>query len=323
MRHIALLLGCAAIAGVLAPAPAAQPAPREYPLGIYVTSVHHVDVPGRTADVDMWLWSVSPDERRPLQTIELLNADSFNRSLASTQSRPQGAWSQLKVAGTFRQLWSLSNFPFDRQTIEVVVEEGVLDSSSFAYRVDRAHSGYDQEIEVPGWEITGFDAEQRTQPYRTTFGDPLLAAGGQSDYARVVATLHLKRADPAMTFFTLTVAMYAAILLALATFFLHPDTMSDLGARMGLLAAALFAAVLNMIQAASELGEPEGLSLLDKLHVVAFALIIVATAIGISSGRRIERGVEPARVRRFDQFSFAVCAVLVLAANIGLIAAVL
>ena len=63
--------------------------------------------------------------------------------------------------------------------------------------------------------MTGFDVHQRIQPYHTTFGDPLLTRGGHSDYPRVVAELYLQRAHPAMTFFTMTVAMYAAVLLAL------------------------------------------------------------------------------------------------------------
>jgi hypothetical protein len=318
---MAILLVTVAVGGALAPSAGAQRRAHQYPFGIYVTSVNHIDAARRTAGIDMWLWSISKDGRHPLQTLELINADRATRTVPSTLSRPQGAWSQVKVSGTFRQLWNFSDFPFDRQTVSVVIEEGVFDSSSFAYRLDRRNSSYDPEIEVPGWHVTGFDVHQRIQPYHTTFGDPLLTRGGHSDYPRVVAELYLQRAHPAMTFFTMTVAMYAAVLLALVSFFLHPDTMSDLGARMGLLAGALFAAVLNMLQASSEIGEPEGLSLLDQLHVVAFALIVVATALGIRSRLRIERGVDPAAVRGFDHLSFGVCTLLAVGANVGLVAA--
>jgi hypothetical protein len=318
--HIAILFVLVAGTGALAPSAGAKESPHRYPLGVYVTSVNHIDAARRTAGVDMWVWSISQDGRSPLKTMEMINADRATRTLASKLPRKQGAWSQVKVSGTFRQLWNFSDFPFDRQTVSVVIEEGVLDASSFDYRVDARNSSYDPEIEIPGWQVTGFDVHQRVQAYDTTFGDPELAAGGHSDYSRVVAELQLKRAHPVMTFFTLTVAMYAAILLALVTFFLHPDTMSDLGARMGLLAAALFAAVLNMLQATSEIGEAEGLGLLDQLHVVAFVLIVVATALGIASRIRLERGAEPTAIRRFDHVSFGVCTVLVIVANIALVA---
>ncbi len=310
-----------ALCGVLASAAQARSVPRHYQLGVYVTSLHDLDTARRTAGIDMWLWSVSSGKRRPLQTIELVNADDYTLSLASTVARPQGAWSQVKVSGTFRQLWDFSKYPFDHQLVSVGIEEGVQDTSSFLYRVDRLNSSYDHGIQIPGWQITSFDVRPLTERYDTTFGDPLLAPGGHSYYSRVVVELHLRRAGAALTFFNLTVALYAAILIALVTFFLHPDTMSDLGARMALIAAALFAAVLNMIQTSSAIGAPTGFDLLVELHVVAFVLIVVATTIAIMSRRRLERGVDPMRIRRFDHRSFAVCATLVVVANVALVAA--
>jgi hypothetical protein len=320
-RHIAVALLCAALTCALAPSAGADDPAHRYPLGVYVTGVQDIDVARRTAGIDMWLWSLSADKRRPLKTIELVNADDYTRNLAATLSRPQGVWSQVKVSGTFRQLWDFSDFPFDRQTVRVVMEEGVFDRSSFLYQVDRHGSGYDHAIEIPGWRITSFDVHPSIQRYETTFGDPLLKAQDSSEYSRVVAELDLRRDGAAMTFFKLTVAMYAAILMTLASFFLHPDTITDLGARMGLLAGALFTAVLNVGQASSAIGESAGLSLLDELHVVAFVLIVMATVIGIVARRRVEAGHDPVRIRHFDHLSFGVCATLAVGANVGLIAA--
>jgi hypothetical protein len=156
--------------------------------------------------------------------------------------------------------------------------------------------------------------------YRTTFGDPALEPGAGSKYARIVAELRIERERAALTFFKLSAALYAAILLTLAAFFVLPETTNDLGARMGLLAAALFAAILNMSAAADAIGASTGLSLLDELHVVAFGLIVVATAIAIWSRQRLERGAEPTRIRRLNHLAFAVSLLVVVALNVGLVA---
>jgi hypothetical protein len=315
VNRLLLVLGAAVVL-----APAAAAAPQAYPLGVYVLSVHDLNVGARTAGVDMWLWSLSANKARPLETVELVNANRAIRSLGSTQPRPPGAWSQEKVSGTFRQIWDFRNFPFDQQTVEVVLEEGVEDASSFVYRVDEQASSYQEEMELPGWRITGFDVRRISQPYETTFGDPLLAGRGGSDYSRVVAEVHLKREAIVTTFFKLAAPLYAAVLMALATFFIPLESLQELGARMGLLAAALFAAVLNMRDASDTIGAETGLSLLDQIHIAAFVLIIAATVIGIRSRLRVEHGVDPDRIRRFDHRSFAVASTLFVAVNVALIA---
>jgi hypothetical protein len=300
--------------------PQALAAPREYPVGIYFTSVHDFDVARRTVGVEFWLWSVSPDRARPLQTMELVNALDSSRSLASTQRRPQGAWSQVKVSGTFRQLWDFRNFPFDRQKVAVVLEEGVQDARGLVYRVDRHASSYQTDLKLPGWRVTGFAVHGATQRYATTFGDPALSEAGGSDYSRVVAELYLKRDGIFTSFFKLIAPLYAAVLMALATFFIPVESLNELSARMGLLAAALFAAVLNMRDASNAIGETTGLSLVDEIHIAAFVLIVAATVIGIRSRIRAERGVDPHLVRRLNHWSFAVCAGIFLVVNVVTVA---
>jgi hypothetical protein len=299
--------------------PQALAAPRVYPVGVYFSSVHDFDVARRTVGIDVWLWSVSPDRARPLETIELVNAVDSNRSLASTQRRPQGAWSQVKVSGTFRQLWDFRNFPFDRQTVAVVLEEGVQDAHGLVHHVDHRASSYQPDLKLPGWRVTGFAVHRAAQRYATTFGDPALGHANGSEYSRVVAELQLKRDGILTSFFKLLAPLYAAVLMALATFFIPVESLNELSARMGLLAAALFAAVLNMRDASNAIGEVTGLSLVDEIHIAAFVLIVAATVIGIRSRIRAERGVDPHLVRQLNHWSFAVCAVLFVAVNAVLV----
>jgi hypothetical protein len=76
-----LLVALSALGALVADAQA-----KSYPLGVYVTSMHDLDVSRKTVSADLWLWSVSPDAVRPLDSVEFVNADSVSRSLASTGS---------------------------------------------------------------------------------------------------------------------------------------------------------------------------------------------------------------------------------------------
>jgi hypothetical protein len=268
--------------------------------------VHDIDVKARTAGVDLWLWSVAPAARQPLRTLEFVNADQVSRTLESSFRRPQGIWSQVKVLGTFRQSWNFHDFPFDRQTLRIVLEEGVDDARRLLYRADRRGSAYQPDMRIPGWRVTGLDVRAAAEHYATTFGDPALPPAAGSNYARLVVDLQLERTGVA-GFFKLTAALYAAVLLALVTFFLDLRTPTTLSPRMSLLAAALFAAVLNLRVASDAIGEADALSLLDELHVAAFGFILLATAIGILARRRIDHGVDPDVVRRSDRLSFVFC----------------
>jgi hypothetical protein len=90
---------------------------------------------------------------------------------------------------------------------------------------------------------------------------------------------------------------------------------------MALIAAALFATVLNMSQASNAIGAPTGLSLLDELHIVGLAIVVIAAVVGIIARLRVERGDDFELVRRFDHAAFAACTAFAVAANVALIAA--
>jgi hypothetical protein len=272
---------------------------------VFITSIHDLDVQTKTVGVEMWLWSISKDKRRPPDTTEFPNANAVSRSLGSDLRRAEGHWSQVKIAGTFRQNWDLRNFPFDRQTVVVDVEEAESDITKLAYDVDHRDSSYLRQIRLDGWNITGFSVQPVAERYQTTFGDPELPSGSGSTYARMTATLRIER-DQITTFFKLTSGLYVAVIISLISFFLAAENPSLMSARVSLVVAALFAAVLNMRSAQDATGQVTGASLLDKLHILGLLFIAAATVMAIVSRLRVERGDDPAVVQRASVRTFMV-----------------
>ena len=51
----------------------------DHPIGIFITSLHDLDVTADTFGVDYWVWSVHPPELNPLKTLEFYNAKEAPR----------------------------------------------------------------------------------------------------------------------------------------------------------------------------------------------------------------------------------------------------
>jgi hypothetical protein len=304
-----------------APAQAQNPAaPATCRVGAYLVALTAFEPEADTFDADLWLWSVCPDgARRPLETMEFVNAQAVEARLASDVARGGAIWSQRKVRGTFRHDWDERAYPFDRHVLSIVLEEGVEDAAHFRYESDAADTAYDLGLSLPGWTITGFDLTPSLAHYRTTFGDPALPAGAGSDYSRLTLVVGLARADRA-GFFKLTAVVYAAFALSLVTYVMHLESTRSISPQMGLLAAALFAAAVNLVTAGATLGNAQGLTLVDEIHIVVLLYIVAAGAVTVWLRLLVERGWPEVRIARLSHQAGAVAVISFLAINVALIA---
>jgi hypothetical protein len=304
MRHVAAhtaTLAAAsilAVLGALAMAPPtlaqANAAPTTCRVGIYLRSLHTFDPSADTFGADLWLWSVCPSaDQQPLQTMEFVTADDAT-VLLDVPGQP--FWANRNVDGTFRYIWDERNFPFDRHTLTIELEEGVEDVRKFIYDPDIANSGVDPELELPGgWKMTDVRLAGSTKTYDTTFGDPDLPEGGGSEYSRLTLSIDLVRTDLS-GFFKLTAVVYAAFFFSLITYVMHIETTTGIGARVSLLAIALFSAAVNLVNASDDLGTASGLTLVDKIHVLVLGYILVAAIVTVISRMLVDRGWAPEAV---------------------------
>ncbi len=294
---------------------AASEAPDHYLIGAYIVSLNKLDQARGTFDADLWLWSVGRSPTRdPLQSMEFINADRVTSRLESSTQRGELVWRQRKISGTFRHNWDLRNFPFDRQTLTIALEEGVSDGNTLLYESDRADAGYRPQPELKGWRITGVTLHSGVTHYATTFGDPAAASG--SNYAEMQLAVTLRRTSLA-TFLNLSAPLYAAFLLTAVSFLLGSSVVT---ARMSLLAAALFAVVINIRTTSDMLGGAHGPTLIDKLNILGLAAIVAATFATVVTSVLNER-VAPATLARLDYIACSALVVLFGGANAVLLAA--
>ena len=93
--------------------------------------------------------------------MEFVNAKQVDIRLDLAAERSEGSWSRQKVRATVLHDWDLSNFPFDRQALQVDLR--IADSGALAYRPDEAESGYGEDVAPDGWRVTDFEIEEHAK----------------------------------------------------------------------------------------------------------------------------------------------------------------
>ena len=315
-------IALAALAWLLVAHPAAaqpDPGPVRRRVGAYLRGLYDLDPANGTFAADLWLWSVCPNEEfKPLATMEFVNATSTSASLDSSVATAGGVWSQRKITGTFRYNWDLTDFPFDHHTLAVVLEEGVADTRGLVYEPDAANSDYPPDVAPADWRVTGFSVTGDTGTPNATFGDPTLAPGEGSAYTQLVVATTIARTDRT-SFVKLTFVVYVAFLLSLISYFLNLRNPALLTARFGVISGALFAVAVNLRAATSTLASEERLTLVDKIHAAALAVILVDAVAALITQLLVERGRPAAEVTRFDRIVMAGVVAGFVAANFWLI----
>jgi hypothetical protein len=255
---------------LIAPSGSSHAAPVSCRMGAYVQSLSDIDPAAGTFDADVWLWSLCPDQTiDPLKSLEVVNSVDVESSMDSTQEKDNQWWSNRKIAGKFRQDFAVSNFPFDKQTLVIRLEEGGQnDSRSLKYIADGAGSKLDPNISLRNWAVTSFRIIASENTYPTSYGDPSLP-DGESTYPRLDLEIGLQQGDEVGDFVKATFAVYIAVLLALFSLMIEDG-------RAELLGATVFTVVISYISTDGLVGQHTNLYLLDKVHLLALAVIVAA-----------------------------------------------
>ncbi|MET9535860.1 hypothetical protein ABZY02_35815 [Streptomyces sp. NPDC006649] len=317
----ALLAAVAAVLSTLiiaTPAAAAVPSCR---VGAYVTDLYAVDPVESTVNADLWLWSVCPrKDLAAVQRLEFTNATKTILTAPSSEKVDNEYWTQVKVAGTFRQTLNLTDFPFDKQVVRIRVEENKLDKSRFVYRADAKNSTYNPSIHPGDFKITRFRIGVGDAPYRTSFGDPRLTQGGSSHYSQLVIEFQLTRVD-LTSFGKQILPVYVALLVALISFLIwSKDNEVAMVARLGILGTALFTIMLNLRAVDEALGTFLNVTLVEEIHFMSLLYVLVGVANTTYIMKLLTDPMAEPAARRFNNRTFAIATALYLIANIVVIA---
>jgi hypothetical protein len=271
-------------------------------VGIYVVEVHGVDQQESTFNADFYLWMRWTGELDPTPTVELLNnvarwTLTMEPIFAEPQSLPSGErLQQFHVQGQFYKPMLLEDYPLDEHDLRNEIEDSTYTIDQLVYVPDTEQSGINPEIQIPGWNVTGWSLTAHDHAYGTDFG--ISGAAGQQEYSLLELDLHIKRPENYFRW-KLLLPLLIVLVLACSVLLVHP-TYPEV--RIAGPATALLTLVFLQQAYTDTLPEVGTLVLLDKIYVLAYIVVIglIATTIITSHWIRVDEA-NTARAQRLDR----------------------
>lgn len=246
-----------------------------------------------------------PEAIGPATTFEVIGSDG---EVTKIPLYAKPGYCCVQVKGERLNYWDVRNYPFDRQEVVLVVEDGSFDMREVAYEPDVQGSGISSELRVTGFRTEAPFAEVTPFAYETSFGDPDVDAKDPSRYSRFRFVLPMERESWGL-FFKLFTGLFVCAVISMVALFINATQVDP---RFGLCVGGLFGIVGSSYLVSSLLPETSELCYADKLHILGLAVVLVvivesafSLALHLNHG---ERGA--AAAKRLDRATFAVLATL-------------
>ena len=289
------------------------------PLGIYMVELGDFDPKSSSFRANFWLWAVTPSKMSNwIQTLDYPTGIDVKKITAKENLVDGKLWASVNVMGKFRTDWNLKDFPINRPSLQIQIEETSLDSSNLFFSADKINSSAKDVLLPAGWRIHDFSIESGSHRYTTNFGDPSKTSQSSSEYSEVRIRIELERESFAV-FWKMTIIPYlAAILVLLSFFFVFRFEILVIG-RIQIIIGSLFAASLSMRGGTSELGTADVFTLLDSIHLTTFVLILITFLWTITSDKILPHNSADTNIKFWNMLMGVVLLAIYAAVNAVLV----
>ncbi len=271
-------------------------------LGLYLTTVYDFNIEDKSFMADFWLWmNYKNDSLKFDDALELPNSKNAEFSHYSLEKKEDMNWASQKCKAQVMHQWDVSKFPFDEQKLTIELEDAQYDASQLVYIADTANSKVDCSFNSTEWSIVSFNVKADQRTYKTTYGNPELS--GSSTYPRVVAELVISRNNSWMMLAKMLTGAYVAFLISCLVFFVSSENQDS---RFGLCVGGLFAAIGNKYIVESAIPGSTSNTLMDDVHNLTFAFILLIVGIIIISLYLFESGdeIKKRKSLKLDRWAF-------------------
>lgn len=284
------------------PAPT-SPGIQQVKVGMMVTKLYNFRPNSNSFDAELWLWGEAPPGAPdPLKSTSFTN--SFTTTSSDNSHHPVRIGTRehivyfQKVRGSFQHDWNLAHFPFDRQNLQIILEEDEREVSEVQLVPDSLNTNFDANLS-DNWRLIGFSAKPDIHTYNSNFGLHPPSAQAQTSYAKLVLTIGLERTSGG-PLLRLGAAPLAGVVIVMLSYGINLSAAGALPARGGLIGAALFAEILSLRAVSGPIYNGAPLTLIERLHLLGIAYTIVGAAILSWQVMQLHRGVDARSLARLD-----------------------
>ncbi|MBL8916040.1 MAG: hypothetical protein JNM17_35400 [Archangium sp.] len=270
---------------------AAEPPPRTVYVGAYLTDVSDFDLKAGRFKADLRVWvKWLGDGNAPEPTFE--NAEIDSKIDLGEEHDAQWHSVQWRVQGTFRGDFPLHAFPFDHQTLPVII---ALDRTQGQLVPDLGASGMSHHFSITGWSYEPyFSARVDERSFGSDLGS-VTNEGKSAVQRRAIFQVDMKRPfGPYLIKFALPLILI--LLMALLALFLPADRL-DVRSALGI--TGLLACIAFHYTQADTLPDVTYLVAADMLFLGAYVFIAGTLIVSVLAFRLDKENV--ARARRADR----------------------
>ncbi|MBX7078013.1 MAG: hypothetical protein K1X88_02430 [Nannocystaceae bacterium] len=300
----ALLAALLAAPAARADAPADPPQPAVTRIGAFIVALADLNEAQRRFDITLWLWLISPQNIGaidPAKTLEITNAVTTERQHAVTTATPAGRWSQVKFRAQVRNPLDFGDFPFDRHTLQLFVEDAERDTRQLVFVPDtppegRAPLTLSQDLSPSDWTISDLALTVAPHAEATNFGDPSQTT--DAEFSRATLSITITRRHSLRILLTLLLGTFMGSAVA---FFAVMLPVQQAPPRYTLLSGALFVSIANRLLVDARLPPGSSLGLLDQLQLLAIVGLVVLTGASLVLTNLAEKRIPLARATVLSQ----------------------
>ncbi len=244
-------------------------------VGVYLHDVTSFDQKNGVFDADFELWAKWRGELDH-DKIEITNAGGVDRTFIGIDDDHGWKSARWRVRGTLRGEFPLHSFPFDEQTIAVVLE---LPEDEGRLVPDLASSGMAERFSLTDWHYTPeFDPEVSEEVFASDLGN-LAREGRPTEVRRVAYQVRLTR-PIVPVILKLFLPLGIIMLVALASLFVAAD---QIEARSAMGVTALLSCFAFQFTISDSLPAVAYLTLADSLFILAYIVSTVTVVVTILS----------------------------------------
>jgi hypothetical protein len=277
--------------------------PTEVTAGIYVDRIPELSVKDVSWTVDFYLWFRWRDGAiKTCEGFQIIDGKVESQDLEENETIDGVRYQRFRVVAKITKFFDVTRYPCDEHLLTIAVEHPGHRRDELLFVADQESSAISSRVSAPAYQIGSPVVIEKPHSYKTTRGDPRLAAGSKSTYSQLRMGIDLKREGWGL-YFKLFQSLFIAVLLAHLSFFIRP---TEVDPRFGLGVGALFAAVANAYVISSLVPDTAKLALADVVNGVGIGVILLTVLQSTISLYLYSVRGEESLSRAFDRLSFAI-----------------
>lgn len=289
--------------------------PTQVLAGFYVDRILELSVKDVHWTVEFYLWFRWRGEGvGTCEGFQVVDGTIESQELEADETIAGERYQRFRVVAKITKFFDVTRFPCDDHLLTIGIEHPGHLRQELQFVADSDNSTVSSRVSIPSYRLHPPAVIEKPHSYKTSRGDPRLAAGQKSTYSHLRMGIAIERAGWGL-FFKMFQSLYVAVILALLAFFIRPI---EVDPRFGLGVGALFAAVANAYVISSLVPDTGSLAVADIINGVGIGVILLTVAQSTMSLHLFSVRGDEALSRAFDRLSFAIILPCYVVVNIAL-----